>query len=160
MLLKFGIELISYRTWPSLCPYWLRSGGFYGEQITFFGPWADDGNASCGKFIENSNLLAFEVKVVASLWTFGVTDNYHFNHFFAQHGHAIKDISSLTPFKHLFIAEEPIPHISSELYQLLGSATPNAKPLFVRAWECDIGLAFSEAQLTHLYQLTHSSSLD
>lgn len=44
----------------------------------------------------------------------------------------------------------------SELYQLLGSAT---KPLFVRAWDkWQMGLELYEAQLTHLYQLNHSSA--
>lgn len=43
---------------------------------------------------------------------------------------------------------------------MLGSATPEPKPLFVRAWERDVGLKFSGTQLAHLYQLTHSSSLN
>lgn len=48
----------------------------------------------------------------------------------------------------------------SELYQLIGSATSAAKPGYVRIWERDLGLEFTAAQLTHLYRLTYSSSIE
>lgn len=132
-----------------------------GEQMSFFGSWADDDNASCGKFMENSKLLAFEVlKAWRGDFSMDFWRYRQLHHFIAQHGRAIRDMSSLTPFEHLFIAEEPIPHMISKLYELLGSVTPDTKPLFVQAWERDLGLEFSEAQLTHLYQITHFSSLD
>lgn len=48
----------------------------------------------------------------------------------------------------------------SDLCQLLGSATSAAKPTYIWAWEKDLGYELIAAQLTHLYQLTHSSSID
>lgn len=100
-----------------------------GEQISFFGPWADDGNTSCNKFLENGNLLAFEV-LKAQCGGFPMDFwPYRQLHFFAQHGHAIRDISSLTPFKRLFIAEEPIPHMRllTHQYQLTHSSSLDSK---------------------------------
>lgn len=48
----------------------------------------------------------------------------------------------------------------SELYQLLSSIASESKPIYVPAWERDLGLELTVAQLTHLYQLTHFSSID
>lgn len=82
------------------------------------------------------------------------------HHFFKTQGDSIRDISSLTPFKRLFIAEEPILHMVSELYQLLSSASPAVKPSYIRAWEWDLETVFTPAQLSSLYELTQSSSID
>ena len=66
----------------------------------------------------------------------------------------------LTPFEGLFIADEPISRMVSELYQLLGSSASVSKPICIRAWERDLGQELMGPQLTHLYQMTHSSSTD
>lgn len=47
----------------------------------------------------------------------------------------------------------------SELCQLLGSATSNAKHIYIWEWERDLGVELSMAQLAHLYQLTHFCSI-
>lgn len=64
------------------------------------------------------------------------------HHFFAVHGSSIRDITLLTPFEGLFVAEEPIPHMISELYLLLGSSASASKPICIRAWERDLGKEF------------------
>lgn len=81
------------------------------------------------------------------------------HHFFEIHGRSIRDISTLTPFEQLFIEEDPIPHLISEMYRLLGT-TENPRTTYIRAWERDLQLDLSTTQLTHLYQLTHSSTME
>lgn len=119
--------------------------------------WVDDGNASCGKLLRNGRLIPFESLTGPQInfWRYR-----KLHHFFEVHGSSIRDIASLTHFAGLFIADEPVPHMVSELYQLLGSSSLAAKPLYIRVWERDLGLEFSNSQLTYLYQLTHSSSID
>lgn len=82
------------------------------------------------------------------------------HHFFERHGHTIRDPLSLTPFEQLFVQEEPVTHMVSELYKLLGSAAQLPKPIYIRKWERDLGTEFTDVQLSHLYYLTHSSSID
>lgn len=82
------------------------------------------------------------------------------HHFFKTNGHTIRDSSSPTPFERLSINEEPVPHMVSELYRLLGSAAPQLKPAYIRRWENDLGQELMDTQLTHLHYLTHSSSMD
>lgn len=82
------------------------------------------------------------------------------HHFFEVHGHSIRDPSSLTPFERLFVEKEPIPHIISELYRLLGSAAHQSKPAYIRRWERDQGQELTDSQLTHLYHHIHLSSID
>ena len=82
------------------------------------------------------------------------------HHFFEIHGRNIRDPSTLTPFERLFTDDAPTAHIVSELYSLLTSATAQVRPAYVRRWESDLGTILTETQLTHLYQLTHSSSID
>lgn len=48
----------------------------------------------------------------------------------------------------------------TELYQLLGSAASAAKRTYIVAWEKDLGSELNAAQLTYLYHLTHSRSID
>lgn len=55
------------------------------------------------------------------------------------------------PFESMFIAEEPVSHMISELYQLLTLASPITKPAYNREWERDLESKFSEGQLIHLY---------
>lgn len=94
----------------------------------------------------------------ASLWASGGICN---STTFEINGHSIKrDISSLTTFERLVIEDEPLPHTASKHYQLIGSTTSAAKPAYVRIWERDLGLKFTAAQLTLLYQLTHCSLIE
>lgn len=162
MLFEFVIISTNYELWSPVSPL-TPLGGFLwfppGEQIYFFGPWTDDANASCGKFMESRKLLTLEVyrlREVASLWTSSNIDSFIISH----NTTAVRDASSLTPFERLFVADLPKAHKISELYQLLGSVTPEPKPLFVQAWEQDLGLEISATQLAHLHQLSDSSSLD
>lgn len=48
----------------------------------------------------------------------------------------------------------------SELHKILTQTTPTAKPAYIREWERDLEQEFSENQLTQIYQLTHTSSID
>lgn len=96
-------------------------GGFLwfepGERAGFFEAWVDDKNASCGKLLRGGKLLPFE-----SLGNRPGSPHLNFwkyrqlHHFFAVHGNSIRDISTLSPFEGLFILEEPVPHMISELY--------------------------------------------
>lgn len=96
--------------------------------------------------------------MVDFLRTSGDTSN--FTIFFSVLGCPIRDVSTLTPYEHLFIAEEPVQHMVSELYRLLSLATGAAKPIYIREWEKDLGVEFSVVQLSQVYQLTHSSSTE
>lgn len=82
------------------------------------------------------------------------------HHFFETHGHSIRDPSSITSLEQLFLDDKPIPHMVSELYRLLGSAIRKPKHAYIRRWEKDLGHELTETQLTHLYQLIHSSFID
>lgn len=70
------------------------------------------------------------------------------------------DLSPLTPFEKLCKSEGPIPHSISLLYEMLQSTESQGKPIYIREWERDLQHTFTEAQLSHLYQLTHKSSVD
>lgn len=124
---------------PSVSPL-APVGGFLwfppGECLAFFRSWTADGNPSCGKFLENGRLLSLE----------------------ALRGRF--PLETLTPIEKLFIEKEPLPHLFSVLYKLLGSVPTITKAAFIREWERNLGLEFSAAQHTHIYQLTHSSSIE
>lgn len=62
----------------------------------------------------------------------------------------MRDISSLTPFKHLFVDEDLTPHM----------VTHESKPTYIQVWERDLGLEFTVTQSAHIYQLTHSCSIE
>lgn len=126
-----------------------------GEQAAFFGPWVEGGSTSCGKLMQDGKLIPLET-LRDRTGSFPM-DFWHYrqlHHFFKTQGDSIRDVSSLTPFERLFIAEEPISHMVSELYQLLSSASPAVKPSYIRAWERDLEVVFTPTQLTSLYQLT------
>lgn len=129
--------------------------------MPFFGPWVDDGNASCGKRLRNGKLIPYESLTARPR---GPQMNFwrhrQLHHFFEVHGSSLRDIVSPTYFEVLFIADEPVPHMVLELYQLLGSSSSVAKPIYIRAREKDLLLEFTDTQLIQLYQLTHSSSID
>lgn len=129
--------------------------------MAFFEPWLDDGNASCGKFMKDGKLMSYESLPVGrkgpqlNFWRYR-----QLHHFFEKHIHLIRDPSTPTSYEHLFTDEEPVPHMVSELYQLLGEADPHMKPTYIRKWEADLGYELTDTQLHHLYYMTHSSSVD
>lgn len=43
---------------------------------------------------------------------------------------------------------------------MLVSAESRSRPVYIREWERDLQLTFTETQLDHLYSLTHKSSMD
>lgn len=48
----------------------------------------------------------------------------------------------------------------SKLYHMIGSVASGTKPTYIRSWGRDLELVFAPTQLSHLYQLTRSSSID
>lgn len=146
---------------PPVSPLALLGGYLWfppGEQAAFFSPWVDDGTASCEKLMQvntSGNPRDQAGSFPLDFWRYR-----QLHHFFKTQENAIWDISALTPFEHLFIVEEPAPHMIIEFYQLLSSAASTVKPPYVRAWERDLETVFTPAQLSSLYQLTRSSSID
>lgn len=131
------------------------------ERMAFFGSWADDGNPSCGKFLENSRLIPLEtLRDRFGCFPMNWRRHKQLHHFFAAHGGSIRELSTLTPYEWLFIEKELTHHMISELYKLLVSALTMTKSAFIQAWERDLELEFSAEQVTHMYKLTHSSSLE
>lgn len=149
---------------PSVSPL-APLGGFLwwppGEQITFLGPWLEDGSTSCGKLLQDGKLIRLEtLREQSGSFPMDFWRYRQLHHFFVTHGGSIRDVSTLTPFECLFIAEEMILHMISELYCLISSKASTLKPTFVRSCERDLETVFTPTQLWHLYQLTRSSSID
>lgn len=133
------------------CPRWACSYGFpLVSKMAFFGPWVSDGNASCGKLMKDGKLLSFDALQARHIGSWMDFWRYRKLHFFFLDTRPLRDLSSLTPIEHLFIAEEPIPHMVAELYQLLSSATHESKLPYIQVWERDLGRELTEPQLTHL----------
>lgn len=64
------------------------------------------------------------------------------------------------PFEKLCMSACPIHYSISVLYVMLQSAESRGKPVHIREWERDLQNTFTEAQLDHLYRLTHASSVN
>lgn len=47
-----------------------------------------------------------------------------------------------------------------KMYKPLSFISITVKPTYIQGWVRDLGLKFSEEQFSHLYQFTHSRSID
>lgn len=105
-----------------------------GEQVAFFGPWASEGETYCGKFLENGRLLPLQT-LTERYRSFSMDFFWRYkelHHFFSTCRCSFWAVTTLTQLERLFVADEPIPHMISELYKLLILASPTIKPAVIR----------------------------
>lgn len=115
----------------------------------------------CGRFVHERDLVSLDwLHTQFGRFSMDKWRYRQLHHFIRGLPHPIRPPSSLTPFEKLCKSVDPIPHSISVLYGLLQSAESQSKPIYIREWERDLQHTFTETQLSHLYHLTHISSVD